>query len=113
MQYIFFIIQSPIYLQVKSGGPHRRCLVVSIGPDDVLNFLEGGDCIRTDGVPGLRAVCVPAPIVGGHTLSRWLRGVFEADDACQDHGCPEVGEEEEEEEGVTIVELVVDPKPIL
>ena len=103
-------------MQIRSGAPGRRCLVVSIGPDQVLNFLDGGDCIRADGVPALRAQCVPAPTVGRETLGAWLRGVFQANDYCEDHGYPEVTVEEEgivtgvtkeEDEIVTTVTTVV------
>ena len=57
----------------------RRNLVLSAGPDAILNRLDGVDCPAFSGgaVMGLQARCAPMPAASEEELLRWCRGIFE------------------------------------
>lgn len=69
---------------VKAGGRKRRCAVISIGPDRVLNRLEDRECLEFGSPEAARLLsrcpAMPPAAAGEEMLAEWCQAVFSAKD---------------------------------
>lgn len=69
---------------VKAGGRRRRCAVISIGPDRVLNRLEDRECLEFGSPEAARLLsrcpAMPPAAAGEERLAEWCQAVFSAKD---------------------------------
>ena len=62
---------------VQKSGPERRNLVISFGPDPILNSLEKVECLGLEKVPTLQAQCESFPVLETEVLNKWYQEVFQ------------------------------------
>ena len=96
--------------RIKSGGKNRRNLVLSIGPDAILNRLEEDAETAVEQIDfrdcdeKLRSICRPFPILKEEDLNDWFKIAFSSRDA-DAFNAPEIRPEEganHEEDQVTV-----------
>jgi secreted Zn-dependent insulinase-like peptidase len=71
---------------VHADGTERRCLVISIGPDPILNRLDEVECLTLNDSSRLRDQCDLFPALSQQSLDAWFLKAFNS--RTYDYGAP-------------------------
>lgn len=98
---------------IMDGASEQRKVVISIGPDPILNSLDNVTCLKLDSIPTIHSLSKVYPTHDKETLARWFQATFSCtDNVYKAPAKPKIrlDTEEEEEEEQQLESLAIRPR---